>query len=305
MKKLLISLSLLLTCFNVFAQNKTTDSSATCVAYWKNGEQKVYLINRTREKYEGNELKSKFDYTCEAHIHIKDSTKEGYTIEWVNKNYQSPTGDPNIKAMNVLYKGLKFLYKTDETGAFKELVNWEDVRDFYINLAAFSIPKNNDTAREAFNKTKAMFQSREVVEASLIKEVQLLHIPYGYEFSTTGQNAQTTLPNVFGGNPIPAIQTIRISELKPGTGSFQIAMTQEIDKLNATSFVKDIIKMFGTPDPKTSEEIDSVLSNFEITDTRAFTVQVNSGWMSKVVYKQMAKADAMKQTETYTIVEKK
>lgn len=303
MKHLLPLMLLIATHLTAAAQNTITDTSATCIAYWKKGEEKTFLVHHKKEKYDGTTALSVADIRYEAHLTVKDSTAEGYTIEWTNRNYSSPTNDPHVKGMNFLFKDLHYLYRTNEAGAFVELVNWEEVRDFYVNLATLSVPKDNDTAQEIMNRTKAMFASREVVEATLVPVIQLLHMPYGYEFSTQKQVGETTLPNLFGGDPIPALQSFRITELNPSAPTYTMVMTQEIDKGNASSFVKDVLKKLGAPE--TDEEISKVLTSFEVTDNREFTVQLKSGWLSKLSYRKVVKADAARQVESYQVMEKK
>lgn len=303
MKHLLSLVILAISHLATSAQNTVTDSSATCIAYWKKGEEKVFLINHKKEKLKDGVRQSGEDIHYEAHLTVKDSSAAGYTIEWTNRNYSSPTNNPMVKGMNFLYNDLHFLYKTTEAGAFVELVNWEEVRDFYVNLAALSVPRDNDTAQEIMNKTKAMFSSREAVEAAMIPEIQLLHLPYGYEFSTQKQVGETTLPNLFGGDPIPALQTIRITHLDPE--AYTLAMTQEIDRANASAFLKDMFQRLGVTNTASTEEINRVLQSFEISDSREFTVGVQTGWLSQVWYQKVVKADTMKQLESYRIAEKK
>lgn len=102
------------------------------------------------------------------------------------------------------------IFRTSETGEFKELINWQDVRDSYIKMMEISLPKKMDsTAKIALEQSKAIFNSKEMVESSLIKEIQVFYLPYGNTFTTNEINATTQLPNPFAGEPLPALEHIK------------------------------------------------------------------------------------------------
>ena len=279
----------------VIAQNRLTDSSATCIAYWKNKEKKVYVVNHIKEKQEGNAPLTRTSYTYEAHIAVMDSTGEGYTLQWQNRNYYSKD-EPGVAELNALFENLKVLYKTDGTGTFLELVNWEEVRDFYLDLARLSLPKN-DTADAIWEKTKALFQTRRAVEGTLIKDVQLFHTFFGSEYGTRKLTAETKLPNAFGGDPIPALQTVQITRLQKTSLTYTVRTTQVIDQKNAMAMIKDIMKHFGAPEPKTMQEAETLLSNFNISDDAEMELQVKTGWPVSLQSKRSARAMNVFQTE--------
>jgi hypothetical protein len=302
MKKLFAFSFALIASSTLYAQNRLTDSSATCIAYWKNKEKKVYVINHAKEKQEDSKVLSRSAFTYEAHINVKDSTGEGYTIEWQNKNYSSKE-DPSVAQANAIFKNLKFIYKTDGTGTFLELINWEEVRDFYLELTRMSLPKN-DTADAVWEKTKALFQTRKAVESSFIKDIQLFHSFFGSEYGTRLQSAKTTLPNLLGGDPIPAVQTVQVTRLQKNSPTFTVRTTQAIDRINATRFVSDLMKHFGGAEAKTTQEVEALFDNFNISDETEMDLQANTGWPATLNFKRSAKVMNVLQTESYSIYSK-
>lgn len=297
MKKLISFCMFFAAGFTVAAQNRLTDTSATCVAYWKNKEKKVYVVNHAKEKKEDNKLQSQVAYSYEAHIIITDSTEEGYTLEWKNRNYQSD--DPNISYLNTFFKDLKFVYKTDGTGSFLELLNWEEVREVYLNLAMLSIPKDNDTAQAILEKTKALFGTQEAVENTLIKDVQLFHTFFGNEYGTRKQVVETTLPNAFGGQPIPALHSIQVTRLQKADPTYTVRATQEVDRINGATFINELMQHFGIPAAQNDKELQELFNNFGMNDETEMDLQINSGWPARLQFKRIAKMMNILQTETY------
>lgn len=289
------------------AQNRTTDTSATCIAFWKNKETKIYQIKHSKERLtaKGNTAS---DATYEAHIKVADSAAEGFTIEWVYKNFKpGGTADNTINSLNSILEGLKIIYKTDDVGTFTELLNWKEVKDFAIgNFEKATANKNTDKEFiAALNQVKAIFQSKENIEAVLIREVQLFHSPYGVEYTKSPIVTETELPNVTGGAPFPASIILKLDELNTKMNYCRVSLNQKIDKEKAGPIIAAMLKKLSGSKAVDEAEINSQIKDMEISDFNSFTYSISGGWMDKVVYKRIANAGSSKSIETYEITEKK
>ncbi len=306
--KLSTFLLLLISNYNSIAQNRVTDTSATCIAFWKNGEHRVLQITRGKEKYDSAKLKSKTSVTYEAHIKIIDSTVNSFTIEWVYKNFRSSdVNEQSLVGVNTIMEGLKILYKTDDVGSFSELLNWKEVRDFAFSTIeqAISSKQENNTITDALNQVKAMFQSKENIEAVLIREIQLYHSPYGVEYGIMGEIIETELPNITGGAPFPAKITKKLNELNLKNDYCNVSLNQTIDKEKAGPIIVDLLKRLAGSSRKDAEVNKKDIDGMEISDTNEFVYSISSGWLSRIFYKRTANISDTKQIETYEIIEKK
>lgn len=306
--KIFCFLLLLLSNFISGGQNRITDTSATCIAFWKNGENRVLQILHGKEKYDSLKQRSKTTVSYEAHIKIIDSTATGFTIEWVYKNFtSSDLNEQSSGEVNTIMEGLKILYKTDDVGSFSELLNWQEVRDFYFNTLEKSLgskPENKATT-SALNQVKAMFQSKENIEAVLIREIQLYHTPYGTEYSLRGETIETALANISGGAPFPAKIIIKLNELNPEKDYCYVSLNQTIDKEKAGPIIIELLKHVGGSSTKDADINKKDIENMEISDLNEFVYSINTGWLSRVIYKRTATISNTKQIETYEITEKK
>lgn len=306
--KLSIFLLLLISTFCSIAQNRVTDTSATCIAFWKNGEYRILQITHGKEKYDSTKLKSNTSITYEAHIKIIDSTTNSFTIEWIYKNFSSSDlNEQSLAGVNTIMEGLKIIYKTNDLGSFSELLNWQEVRDFYFNTLEKSLSSNpeNKETNTAMNQVKAMFQSKESVEAVLIREIQLYHTPYGTEYTLSGETIETVLANISEGPPFPAKITIKLNELNPEKDYCNVSLNQTIDKEKAGSIIIDLLKRLAGSSTKDADINKKDIENMEISDLNEFVYSINTGWLFKVIYKRTATISNTKQIETYEITEKK
>jgi hypothetical protein len=303
--KTFLSIPLILFTLLSFAQNTATDSSATCIAYWQKGEGKVFQITRSKEGIVAGKTSNKSSLNYEAHVQVLDSTSEGYTLQWQYKNFNSED-NPSLSMVNLLLEELKIIYTTTTSGAFKDLTNWKEVRDFYVATFEMSFKGNkDDTAKAVKDKILSMFQTKEQVEALLIREVQIYHTPYGFEYAKEERKGATELNNVFGGDPFPAIQTIQAPDINPKGKYFTVHMNTEIDKGVAGGFAQDVLKKL-MPFPSSSDaEVLKALAELQLKESSEFRVDLSTGWLSKALYKKEVKNGDTIQVETYLIEEKK
>jgi hypothetical protein len=307
MKTILLFFCLLSTLIS-FSQNRFTDTSATCIAFWKNKASRVYQVKHSKEKFELSTLKTSTEATFEAHLKIIDSTASGFTIEWVYKNFKT-AGAPEqlLNSICAIMENIKIVYKTDEVGTFTELINWEEVRDFSISSyekALANKPKTSDFIA-ALNQIKAIFQSKENTEALLIKEIQFFHSPFGMEYNKRGTIVEMELPNVTGGAPIPASLIMKLDEINVHDDLCKISLNQTIDKGKAGAVISDILKKLSPSPLKDEAEMKRQVKELEISDVNQYTYSLSSGWISRIFYERTSNIGSLKQVETYLITEKK
>ena len=303
--KQILFLVLIFSTYLSFSQNRITDTTATCIAFWNKGEKKIYQISHNKEKYFKGDTKLNVEVKYEAHINIIDSLKDGYIIDWRFKNFKSSEEDKTVNGgMNEIMEGLTIKYKIDDVGAFAELLNWKEVRDYAFN----SIDKmvKEKPSGLAFNnvlsQTRKMFETRENIEAVLIKEVQLFHTPYGVEYNITGVEAETELPNVSGGEPFPARITIKLDKINAKENYCKVSLNQIIDKGKAGPIILSFMKKMAGYDLNKINPNNKTLEEMEISDVNEFTYALDTGWITKLIYKRTLNVLDTKQIETYQFV---
>ncbi|MBI5858671.1 MAG: hypothetical protein HZB42_13625 [Sphingobacteriales bacterium] len=289
--------------FSILAQ--LPDTTLNCLANWQKGEKKELVITRNKERIEKGKQSQPFNFTYLAHISILDSTDEGYSVQWVlDIPEEVKKASPGIEKLMPVYNGLKIIFTTNNVGSFKSLINWEEVRDVYFNMMSNSAPEEGDSIRKAsMDKARAMFNSQQLVEGSLIKEVQLYYAPYGGEFTTKEITSSTSLPNPFGGEPMPAISMQKIKKINPEKKSFTAKFTQNLDSTGIRILMSSMFQAMHI----SIDKIDSVnkytedmLSKFQIEDDSEYNITIPTGWITTLKYKRTGITGEIKQTETYS-----
>lgn len=279
------------------------DSSYKCVAHWKKGEEKVLLIKRMKVKIDSGKPEPAFTFSYEAFITILDSTKNGYKVQWV---FHLPDdvkkSTPGLAEAMPVYEGLKMIFVTDRMGAFKELINWLEVKDVYVKMMEISLPKNlDDTAKAAIEKSKELFNSKEMVESALIKEIQLYYSSYGAVFTMAGSSHQASLSNPFSDEPIPAILSEKIIELAPQLDYVKISLDEQIDMEKASKLFEGLFRKMNIVEDSVLIKAKDLLSDLEIKEHDEYLVTQSTGWVRKVSHLRASRAGGISNEDSFII----
>src|SRR5688572_28392439 len=124
-RKVVKALGGLLLFTTAYTQNTITDTSSTCIAYWKKGDVKELMIRKAGSSMQNGKEKDRSASLYYATITILDSTAKGYKVQWQYK----PATVQDTSAMgklNNLFLNLKIVYATSETGGFDSLINYDE-----------------------------------------------------------------------------------------------------------------------------------------------------------------------------------
>jgi hypothetical protein len=285
------------------SQSKSSDTSASCVAYWRKGETKKLSINRIKEnnRSAGGQSNTSFEY--DAEVVVLDSTSQGYKVQWtfhLPKLFKDTY--PGQAELLPVFEGMKMVFTTSQTGTFGELLNWQEVKETYTRMMELSLPKKLDSAAQvAIDKSKELFNSREMVESTLINEIQLYYFPFGFEFSTRGTKSNISLPNPFTDEPLPAFQTNQVTEINPKEDYFKLVVQQEINKLDGEKVLEAFLRKMDVSKDSSTVEAKKMLSSFEIREDREYFISQSTGWVKTMRYKRTVKNDQVYQTDSYSI----
>lgn len=304
-KHLLLSLAILGCIHNLTAQNLFTDSTATCIGFWGKKDVKRYTLTKTKDRRFADSVDHS-SITSQVTIKVLDSTENGYRLEWKHENAKIEGMDDQSNSLTSLVMGgLRFIYSTDETGIFKELENWKEVRDFYVNMMKMRLEQKpvKQESKSMLDKLITTLGTREAVESIMIKEIQLFHSPFGAEFNKKGVVLETELPNVLGPNPIPAQLSLSLVKLDTPKALATILVAQEIDRIKGREVLLGIIQqMAGNI---SAQDLANQIKKIDISDKTSFTYYLSSGWFSNIHYERTVDVGGGKQAERIVFEEKR
>jgi hypothetical protein len=285
-----------------FGQINMTDSTAQVITYWDKGEKQNYTVTAEKNKLKGTDTTSKEKTTYDVEITVLNKADKSYTIQWLYKNIKTNSANPTIQKLMNITRDMKVVFKTDELGAFTEVVNWKEVRD-YIQTSTNSLSKDFSTIPEmdkVLKQIAAMYSTKEAIESVAIKDIQQFHTFHGAKYKL-GEvlQGQLKVPNLLGTEPFDSDFTIYLDEINEADNNIIMRATQEVNKDQLTNATFDYLtKMANTMKvtPPIREDIKE-LKNETLTASRIH----GTGWVVYSIQTTTVTTDNITNIEERTI----
>jgi len=266
----------------LFSQVNSSDSTFQVISYFDKGEKQNYTISTVKYSVNGSDTTLKEKITYEVEVTVIDSSEKEYTIQWWYKNFKidNTSGNPSMDRLNSIANNCKVIYKTDEMGTFKGVVNWREVRD-YLNQSFEVLRKefNNEPGLDQIYKTfQETYSSKEAIESVAIQDIIHFHSFHGAKYKLGEElRGVIQLPNVYGKKPFDAEFVAYLDELNFEDLNGILRYEQVVDKSQLAEatyrFMCELAE--NAHQPKPSKEVVSDLSNEVISGTCIH----NTGWV--------------------------
>ena len=280
MIKEFLTILLLATGMTTFGQINMADSTAQVITYWEKGEKQNYSVTSEKIKIKGADTTSKEMTTYDVEITVLNISEKSYTIEWLYKNIKSNSQNPIVQKLMNITKDMKVVFKTDEFGAFIEVVNWKEIKE-YIQKEASALRKDFKEIQQMDNVIKqieATYSTKEAIESASIKDIQQFHSFHGAKYKL-GEvlKGQIKVPNLYGTEPFDSEFSLCLDEINEADNNFIIRSTQQVNSEQLTNATYDYLtkkaKTMNIEPPK-REELKE-LKNETLTATRMH----GTGWV--------------------------
>ncbi|HNL08805.1 MAG TPA: hypothetical protein PKH93_14600, partial [Chitinophagales bacterium] len=226
MKSIVLSLCGLFFAASLWAQNQFTDHSTTVVSYFRQWEQKTYHVKRQQYKSINGQKNFLDDARYNLRLTVVKAAEDHYAIDALYTNFSNASNGN----LNDIPDSLMVRYGTDEMGSFWQIVNADEVSNKLV-AALEKVPRTEQNAA-AIEEERQKRLSKDYLEEIFIKDIRLLHLPYGMEYDQ--QNpivAPTKIPNLLGGKePFPGTVTIALSKIDTAKKWAKVIIEQQLDQ---------------------------------------------------------------------------
>ncbi|HEX3006064.1 MAG TPA: hypothetical protein VHO90_00455 [Bacteroidales bacterium] len=243
--KITASLLLFFISLHLFGQINSNDSTVQVIGYWDKNEKQSFRVTFDKYQVKAGDTTNREKYTYDVEITILDSTSKSYTIQWLYKNYQVQTGNELTKKIMSLAEDCKVIITTDELGAFVEVANWKDVRD-YMNNAIKKVKaqfKNVPNIDNIFGQIQKVYTSKEAIETVAIKDIHQFYTFHGAKYKLGQElNNRIKLPNLLGGDPFDTDITVILDDINFEGDNSVLRMWQTTDSAQLTEATYNYLK---------------------------------------------------------------
>jgi hypothetical protein len=255
------------------AQNKDIPK----IAYWENGASFTFRVKKLKEKFEGDKIISKENFSYIAVIKVLDSTESSYRLECRFKQDDATEGGATVSLYDLFPV---IIYTTDENGSFNEIENWKEISEilegYYNNLMKNSKAGLTKDMQDNMQELFQSIQSQQGIEQVIMKELQLLHFPYGHLFENgVPIEYEEELANFFGGDPIAASGKISFQFLDEESDRCLIKQQLSIPTEEANKLMKGIMQKLNLKDNELEEAMKKW--HYIFNDENNFEMHLETG----------------------------
>jgi len=249
MNKLLIFGTILLLTSTLFGQISVKDSTVQVIGYWEKQETQSYDVSYEKFKIKNKDTISREIMKYEVDIKIIDSTENSYTIEWFYKNYSIDTENELVRKLTSITNDISVKIRTDELGAFIEIVNWEEVRDYLTKVTENLKDELKDVPNyeKIIANVMSIYSTKESIEANAIKDAMQFYHFHGLKYKL-GEELEGKLETVnnYGEKPFETDIRFSLDEINEIDGNSILRSNHVINSKELTDATYNYLKKLGT-----------------------------------------------------------
>lgn len=229
---------------------------------------------------------------------VLEASASGYVLEWrygdtrvLDAAQAKALAQKDIQWIWDFARELRFELQLAADGQFVQLRNYEQIKpkiDQMIEHVLVMVAQEKKAGpaemKQVGDMMRDMFAGRERVEALMLKDVLLLLFPFGMSLDTQAPlTYQTPLANPFGGEALQAEGTISLTSIDRKHGIATLGLDQKLSPDSMTRILAALARKMGENRPP-PEELAKL--KVDITDTSRYTIDLKSGFPSKVEFKR-------------------
>jgi len=249
MKKLLVFGIIFLISSNLFSQISIKDSTVQVIGYWSKYDKQSYDVTYEKYKVKNKDTISRELMKYEVDVKIIDSTANSYTIEWFYKNYSIDTENELVRKLTSIANDISVKIKTDEYGAFVEVIDWEEVRDYLEKVTEKLKVELKDVPnyKEIIANVMSIYSTKESVEANAIKDALQFYKFHGVKYKLGEElTGKLETSNNFGGKPFETDVQYSLDEINETDGNSILRSNEIINSEELTDATYNYLKKLGT-----------------------------------------------------------
>ena len=249
MKKLLVFGIIILISSNLFSQISIKDSTVQVIGYWSKYDKQSYDVTYEKYKVKNKDTISRELMKYEVDVKIIDSTANSYSIEWFYKNYSINTENELVRKLTSIADDISVKIKTDEYGAFLEVINWEEVRDYLEKVTEKLKVELKDVPnyKEIIANVMSIYSTKESVEANAIKDALQFYKFHGVKYKLGEElTGKLETSNNYGGKPFETNVQYSLDEINETDGNSILRSNEIINSEELTDATYNYLKKSGT-----------------------------------------------------------
>lgn len=288
--------------------------SVEILPHWKKGDSFVLTITRAREKSVDGQ--STVSGKTHAHftVEVLRADNKGYLVGWTAGDTTFEASVPSetfLRQVVGIMKGKRIVLQIDERGAITGVENWQELRSETLKAMDTLLAKTPDSRNGSTDQTllsnlraqwETMFAMKEQVEQLCTRDARIYFIALGRRYVLNEPHEYNDLlPNPIGGDPFPTRARIILKTFDQQSGQALLSWNQKTDPKQTARILESMIKDLAARRGKKPSEGDFA-KTMSMEDNAEINVDVNTGWVTKLIRTQSVNLGTRAQTDITSIV---
>lgn len=252
-----------------------TSNAVSIAPKWSKGDTRSVTISKSRE--EPGQGPSESSATVD--LRVLEAGAQGSRLQWTSTDLG--LGDDDLPAgtddqLKDVAKDFKVVYGTDARGAYEAKQNVAQIRAVLTKV--LDLLADDPKAADSVTRTRSVILSDGFIQASVVKEIALLHSAYGLELQQgKPQKVTQRISNPFGGSALTAKGTAELVEARDQNGCAIVELDVKPDR---AALAKSIAETFG----QKAKDLPASAkrAGLGIHTTSRYSYDPGSGWPARV-----------------------
>lgn len=294
------------------APASAADDALAVLPHWKAGEKLHYEKIKTREQTADGRPVQTMVARSALEVEVISTGDDGSVLAWTagEARFDDPAqaANPLVQRLGNLLKNARAVLELDRHARITGVRNWKELQEKSFAMRdALVAEVRAEGADQALvdqigAQVTAMIDTRPKIEDLVGRgEAQLFLLPLGVALSASQPlEIDGALPNMLGGEPIPARVRFELKAFDRASRHATIAYTQTVKPEEFRRIMersaREMAARTGRPGPDPQQ-----LAGMMLEDRAEYVVDVGSGWVQRFTHDRTVQAGAGRQRDTVTI----
>lgn len=272
-----------------------TDSATVAIPFDRRpGDRSIIRLAKARAERQDGLLtdSTRGVWTIDARVLAK--RPRGYTLAWTYRPEGEDVVGPTLDLATSTLEGVPIVFRTDRTGQPYEIANGDSLRAAIDVALRRLAPRPNPQRRALLDNIRATAATDAGLEALLLPDAERFHLASGGRYPVGRPvTYRSALPNPFGGAPIPAVASFRLSLSRDSVATVRWRQTPDAEAL--ARILIDLLAEVSPDRPRLSSA--EVARRFGVEEEATYRIGVERGRVWSVQYRKDVRFGARTRTE--------
>ncbi|MEM1042913.1 MAG: hypothetical protein AAGI91_09815 [Bacteroidota bacterium] len=267
------------------------------------GERGTLRVTKTLAEREDGLLADSLSGAWLVETRVLAARPRGYTLAWTYRAEDTGAAPGSLARRAIRFdlrtntlEGVPIVFRTDRTGQPYEIANGDSLRAALDRALRRLAPRLAPEQRPALDVVRATAATDDGLENLLLADAERFYLASGGRYPPgRALTSRSLLPNPFGGAPIPAVTSFRLSTPAAADSVLTVRWQQTPDAGALARVIINLLREVAPGSPRLSP--DEIAQRFGVEEEATYRVEQRRGTVLGVDYRKTVRFGGRLRTE--------